>query len=94
MRGGKAKLTFFLGFQCRRLHKNHQFFCPMKNRQFLKKVGFWGNVGFTGFLLTIFGGHDKTVSVVTQNLQSNYNDLFKNPLILCGTSLRAWSTKR
>ena len=50
MRGREAKLTFLLGFQCRILHKKHQFYCPMKNRHFLRKVGFRENSGFTGFL--------------------------------------------
>ena len=51
MTGRKAQLTFFLGFQCQRLHKNYQFYCPIKKRHFLRKIGFRENVGFTGFLI-------------------------------------------
>ena len=87
MTGRKAQLTFFLGFQCQRLHESYQFYCPIKKPKLSEKSRFSGKCRFYGFSNIFFDGHYKAVPGITQNLQSNYKDLFKNPLILCGTSL-------
>ena len=53
MRGKKAQSTFLLGFQCRRLHKKHQFNCPMKKPALSEKSRFSGKLRFYRFS-TIF----------------------------------------